>query len=483
MAKLSTKPYLQKARINKQGLAPVYIRYNYAGKTNAFATGLKINPKDFDEKKGLVKNSFPSAAEFNNMLRNYQTVIEDVASHHNDPSYTAIKGLVEENFQEVVNELEQASEKYKKRRAEIRELATQDVEKVQLWRIRNLDKEIGETQAHLEKLLIQRDNFAKAGYKITSREETTFLDLLHKFPEKFVHSSKRTKQNIELWKRVLIEFHNETKTPFSFNVYDSDFYSKYARYLMYDSKHQYFNNTFGIHVKRLKIFLNWVQDEFNIEVPKSYKKYKVTQEEKEIVYLTEQELNLLWNYRSKVEPTNVKYIDLCVFQNLTGLRYSDVKASNWKVDASRILSGKTKKTKGNYLIPLELDNRIPEILEKYNYDLGIASDQKYNKYIKIILKSLFEENGINQEPIKITRYKFAEEFTEYHLKYELIASHSNRRGFCTRMWHRGFSERDILKMLGSKTNTELRKYVSNSTEDLLRKVREKQESEMKPVGN
>lgn len=478
MAKLSTKPYLQKARTNKQGLAPVYIRYNYNAKTNGFATGLKINPQDFDEKKGLVKTSFPSAAELNNTLRNFQTVIEDVACHHNDPTFATIKGLVEDRFLEIKIEVEQASDKNIKRREEIRQLATQDVEKLQLWRVRNIDMEIAEAQAHLEKLLTQRDKLAMAGYKTTSREEIQFLELLNKFPQKFIHSSKRTIQNMELWKRVLIEFHKNTNTPFSFKVYDSTFYGKYARYLMYDSEHQYFNNTFGTHVKRLKIFLNWVQDEFNIEVPKSYKKYKVTQEEKEIVYLADPELNLLWNYRDKVEPTNIKYIDLCLFQNLTGLRYSDVKASNWKVEGG-VLSGKTKKTKGNYLIPLELDSRISEILEKYNYDLEIAAEQKYNKYIKIILKALFEENNINQEPIKITRYKLAEEFTEYHFKHELIASHSNRRGFCTRMWHMNYSERDVLKMLGGKTNTELRKYVSNSTADLLRKVREKQEAETK----
>ena len=164
---------------------------------------------------------------------------------------------------------------------------------------------------------------------------------------------------------------------------------------------------------------------------------------------------------------------MCVFQNLTGLRYSDVFKSNWKIEGG-VLCGKTKKTKGNYLVPIELDGRITEILEKYNYNLGIVSAQKYNDNIKLILEALYKENNIHQEPIKITKYKLAEEFVSYHLKHDLMASHSNRRGFCTRMWQVGYSERDILQMLGSKTNTELRKYVANTTEDILRKVREKQ---------
>ena len=475
MAKLSTKPYLQKARTNKQGLAPVYIRYNYDGKSNGFATGIKINPKEFDEKKGVVKANVSVAAELNNTLRTFQTVIEDVAQHHNNPTFAAIKGLVEGRFEELKFENEWNSEKYKKKREEIREMAAQDVKRVNLFLINKLEKEIEETQQHLNELLIQWKKYVKAGYIKDNTEENEYLELLNNFPKKFIHSTKRTKQNLELCVRVLIEFHQNTNTPFSFKVFDSEFYVKFARYLMYDSKHDYYNNTFGTHVKRLKIFLNWVQDEHNIEVPKAYKKYKVTQEEKEIVYLTDEELSLLWNFRNQVEPTNVKYIDLCVFQNLTGLRYSDVKASKWKVEGG-VLSGKTKKTKGNYLIPLSLDSRILEILEKYNYNLGIATDQKYNKYIKVILEALFLKYEINQKPIKIYRYKLKDEFVEHHLKHELMSSHSNRRGFCTRMWQQGYTERDILKMLGSKTNTELRKYVSNSTEDLLRKVKEKQNS-------
>ena len=475
MAKLSTKPYLQKARVNKQGLAPVYIRYNYDGKSNGFATGIKINPKDFDEKKGIVKTTVSTAAELNNTFRNFQTVIEDVAQHHNNPTFAAIKGLVESRFEELKIENTSNSEKFKKKREEIREMVTQDVKRVNLFLINKLEKEIEETQQHLNELLAQRKKYVKAGYLKDDSEELQYLGLLNKFPKKFVHSSKRTIDNLELCVRVLIEFHENTNTPFSFQVFDSEFYVKYARYLMYDSEHDYYNNTFGTHVKRLKMFLNWVQEEHNIQVPMAYIKYKVTQEEKEIVYLSEKELNLLWDFRKDVVATNVKYIDLCVFQNLTGLRFSDVARSNWKVEGG-VLSGKTKKTKGNYLIPLSLDPRITEILKKYNYNLGIATDVKYNKYIKEILEAVFLKHNINQVPIKITRYKLKEEFVEYHLKHNLMASHSNRRGFCTRMWQQGYSERDILKMLGSKTNTELRKYVSNSTEDLLRKVKEKQES-------
>ncbi|WP_017732735.1 tyrosine-type recombinase/integrase [Nafulsella turpanensis] len=473
MAKFSTKPYLLKARTNKEGLAPLNIRYNYDGKTNGFSTGLKIRPSDFDDKKGMVKNSVKNAAETNNILRSYQTVIEDLAEKHNDPTYQNIKELVAERFIEVKVESQYHTEGWKKQKAEIKEMVTEDVTKVMLYKVRNLDKEIEEVQQRLNELLAQREKFAKSGFYATNAEKTQYLDLLNKFPSKFIHSKKRGVQNIQSWVNNLIGFHEKTNTPYSFKIFDTDFYQKYAKYLMYNSEHDYYNNTFGTAIKRLQNFLNWVQDVHGVEVTKHYKKYKVTKEEKEIVYLDEKELNLLWAYRDKVKPHEVKFIDLCVFQNLTGLRYSDVNASNWKIE-NGIMTGKTIKTKGNYLVPLELDSRITEILEKYNYNLGIAAEQKYNENIKLILEALYVKNDIHQKPIKIVRYKLAEEFVEHHMKHKLMTSHSNRRGFCTRMWQAGYSERDILQMLGSKTNTELRKYVANTQEDILRKVREKQ---------
>ena len=142
------------------------------------------------------------------------------------------------------------------------------------------------------------------------------------------------------------------------------------------------------------------------------------------------------------------------------------------------MKGKTKKNNGDYNVPLILDSRISEILEKYNYNMNLVSEQKYNQNIKEICKALFEHHEINQKQIPIRRMKLREEFFERKFKWELLASHSNRRGFCSRMFHKGFSERDILLMLGSKSNEVLKKYIRNNTEDLMKKVQKLNGSKM-----
>ena len=219
--------------------------------------------------------------------------------------------------------------------------------------------------------------------------------------------------------------------------------------------------------------LMWLEDEKGIVVNKGYKKYKAPKETKEVIFLTSEELELVWDYRKVAKPAYHKYIDLCMFGNLTGLRYSDIKRSYWKVE-NGILQGLTKKTGGNFNIPLLLDSRIEELLKKYDYNLNLVSEVKYNKYIKLICKEVFDLHHINQIKIPIKTERLKKEDITYHFKHELISSHSSRRGFCTRMYqNHGYSERDILLMLGSKSSEILRKYIRNSTEDLMQKVRSK----------
>jgi hypothetical protein len=69
--------------------------------------------------------------------------------------------------------------------------------------------------------------------------------------------------------------------------------------------------------------------------------------------------------------------------------------------------------------------------------------------------------------------KQREEFFERKFKWEVLASHSNRRGFCSMMFPKGYNERDILLMLESKSNEVLKKYIRNNTDDLMKNVKEK----------
>jgi hypothetical protein len=270
-----------------------------------------------------------------------------------------------------------------------------------------------------------------------------------------------------------LDFSFRADVPLTWDNFDQDFYKAYGGWLMYGkqdevNKNDLYNNTFGSHVKRLYTFLDWVEEEHGIKVNHQYKKFKVLSEEKEVIYLDPQEIDMLWEFKMpqvkgfENKPWRLVQ-DIAVFGTLSGLRISDIRRSRFNLDVlkrDRALEAKTKKTKGDYFIPIDLDPRIELILKKYEYNLDVITSNEFNKLIKKVLEYMYKEHDIHQTPIKYYRYKFKEEFTFEKPKYELYTSHCNRRSAVTN-WHyvHGFSETEILAMLGSKSITELKKYL------------------------
>lgn len=464
MADFTTKPVIQN-KPNKENLVPIFIRYTYNRNPQQISLGLKVNPAHWDAKKGVVKSANPDAAALNNKIRNAQSLIEDVAGKLSVPDYKTVKAEYLKRLEEVkVAEVEKAATDKKKR---VKEKAGIIVEHLDLLTV---EEQIEQQQKILQDLLEKKKAFNKKGIKIKNYEEEEFKKLLKAYPDALIDITDRTRGSIKTWSNILLEFAENTKTVLTFDVFNQEFYNSYAKYLMH-GKRNYYNSNFGKHVKQLKAFLNWCEMYHDRTPNKLFKKYKVLKEEKEIIFLTEHELELLWNFQDKVSKDLVKHIHLATFQNLTGLRWSDLQRSYWKVE-NGVLTGLTKKTEGTYQVPLKLDSRIQQILEMYDYNLNIVTEQKFNLNIKTICKILFEHHEINQIKIPIRRKKLTEESFEYKYKHELLTSHSGRRGFATRMFHRGYNERSILLMMGSKSNEVLKKYIRNSTEDVLKKVDE-----------
>ena len=463
MADFTTKPVLQN-KVNKEGLAPLYIRYTYNRNPQQIATGLKVNPEFWDSKKGVVKSAHPEAAVLNNKIRNKQSIIEDVASGIAEPEYQIVKEAYLKRLDEIKEEDEKAEKEAKSRK--IKNVAK---ELYNTFDLEDTEEQILEYQQKLQELLQKKKELNTQGFKNDSFESLEFKRLLKLYPEELIKITDKSRGSIKTWSKILLEFAEKTNTILTFDIFNQAFYNKYAKYLMKDSKHNYFNANFGKHVKHLKAFLRHCETEHGKQVNRSYTRYKVLKEEKEIVFLTEEELELLWNYQDKVRKPLVKHIHLFYFQNATGLRYSDIKRSLWAVEGE-VLTGKTQKTGGVYQIPFKIDSRIKEILEMYNYNLNLVTEQKFNKNIKEICKALFEHHEINNKKIPIIRKKLADESVVYHDKWELLTSHSGRRGFATRMYHKGYNERSILLMMGSRSNEVLKKYIRNNREDMLKTV-------------
>ncbi len=93
-----------------------------------------------------------------------------------------------------------------------------------------------------------------------------------------------------------------------------------------------------------------------------------------------------------------------IFQCLTGMRYGELKRVNKRTINNNdciVLKKEKNRSKPNRKVPLMSISK--SILEKYSCNLPLMSNQKYNDYIKDILK----ETGFTNE-VEYTRTKGVE---------------------------------------------------------------------------
>ena len=118
-------------------------------------------------------------------------------------------------------------------------------------------------------------------------------------------------------------------------------------------------------------------------------------EKKEIVWLTTEELNTLINKDIKGERL-ARVRDLFIFQCFSGLSYGDMaeleRNDYKKNDQGQIFIEKNRKKTGKKFLSMVLKEG-KRILDLYDYELPILSNQKYNTY----LKEVQDLCGLNKE--------------------------------------------------------------------------------------
>lgn len=198
--------------------------------------------------------------------------------------------------------------------------------------------------------------------------------------------------------------------------------------------------------------------------------FKVLREVKDVIYLNPTEVDMVWNYDGDARWR--KYQDMCVFGNLTGLRVSDIKGSDFRIEDG-LLVGRNTKTQSDYYIPLATDDRVEILLKRYDFNMFLVSEQKYNKYIKELLGIIYKRHNIHQRTITIVNYQWREKVKSYPFKQDLISNHSSRRGFITNMYnvHR-YSVEEIQAMIGS-TSSEILKYLKVEQQSIKEKAEAK----------
>lgn len=303
-------------------------------------------------------------------------------------------------------------------------------------------------------------------------KSTTQLDVF-KFIENFISSSivsNGTKKDYNNTLGHLRDFILLNGNIISWKSIDVIFFRDFVKYLSEFKKQE--NSTINKEIKNLKRFLS--EAEINeIEVCQDFKKRsgkkslfeKLKEVETETVYLTEHELELIYNHDFHKTPSLERVRDLFILACWTGLRYSDLSnVTNANLDSQKsTITFWDKKTKSNIIIPLEY--YVVEIFEKYNYILPrVPTNQVLNRMIR----NVCEEVQINS---KVT-IKIKENVKQVE-KWTLIASHTGRRSFATNLFRRGIPTLQLMKITGHKTEKAFLQYIrvskTDNAEDIITK--------------
>lgn len=184
--------------------------------------------------------------------------------------------------------------------------------------------------------------------------------------------------------------------------------------------------------KRHSLFKRYIQEAINRGIYKGINPYNTFKSKKgkskDPVFLTEEEIKLIQDY-----SPNYGYLertrDLFLFQCFTGLAYIDLmsfsKDSVFESNGHKVIQSNRSKTEEAFIVPL-----LPEairIAEKYNYELPKLTNQRYNAYLKEILKD--EKVNINKN---VTTHSARHTFGTYLLNKDVpietvarILGHSN----------------------------------------------------------
>lgn len=300
----------------------------------------------------------------------------------------------------------------------------------------------------------------------TVKANKTFFEWLDEYiesgkPEK----APRTITGYITVRNFLKDFEKSTGYLIEMSSIDMVFFDKLKNYSY--SERSIADNYFAKVISVLKSFLNWAKDR-EAQVSDTYSRFTAPEKEKEVIFLTLNELMILFNYNFTREGLN-KARDLFCFGCFTGLRISDI------VDLKKehIIDGniqKTiKKTRAYEIIPL--NQFALQILDKYkklnDRPLPRLSQPKINKYIK----ECCEIAGINS---KVNTKRFSGgKVEEISLpKFKLITTHTARKTFLTNSIILGMNVMAAKGISGHKRDKNFMRYVKIA-EDFKKKEMER----------
>ena len=293
----------------------------------------------------------------------------------------------------------------------------------------------------------------------TKRSQTpTFFELAEKFIAgdikfKGRDKTKSTLKGYKTCKNSLLLFEKKEGYKINYENINLNFFYQYVSFLQ---RNKVAHNTTAKRIRTVKVWMNEALElGFTKNTQWRSRKFAVPEKEVESVYLTEEEILKLYNFKAlskRLEPVR----DLFVVGCCTGLRYSDysnIKPENIvTIDGDIFLNVITKKTLNKVIIPC--NPIVLDIFKRYEKNENrlpkSISGQKFNEYIKEVCKLAgFTETGrLLSDPKKQL--------------WECISSHTARRSAITNWYNQQFPMILLMQISGHKSTTSFIKYVKTS---------------------
>jgi integrase len=223
----------------------------------------------------------------------------------------------------------------------------------------------------------------------------------------------------------------------------------------YLSKGMLQDSTINKRLQSLKNWFNWIEKKGLCNYSKDVMNYNVAKGVQEINSLSVEEIKQIYSC-DKYTDEERYIVDIFVMNCYMGLRYSDLKDFD-KKNFQKLSDGMYYvifNSKTNKRIEVPLLPTAREILEKYNYELKISSDQVLNRRIKEILAKyeLLEVdvyvNSTVNEKTQQKRVKLR----------EIVSTHICRKTFVTLALDAGVPHNTIMNSTGHTQLSTLQKY-------------------------
>lgn len=309
------------------------------------------------------------------------------------------------------------------------------------------------------------DKLKQTYSKFTKRTEET--NYLFDFIDKYIEDNKNTREPGSLivyksMKAHLKAFQQETSTKVTFDKINYSFFQSFQNFLIGrtkvvagDTVPMLNNTTISKQLSTIKTFLNYAKIQ-GINVPDGYKNFKITKEKLEVIALTDNEFERIYNLDLSNNKRLAQVRDIFCFSCCTGFRYSDLHQLKREHIKEDVINLRVIKTGEILNVPLTPYSKA--ILSKYKKTLRplpMISNQRLNDYIKELCKLA----GIN-ELIEIVRFRGVKREAVTYPKYELLSIHSGRKTFASLSLEKGMSTQQVMAIGGWKDYKSFERYVS-----------------------